>query len=581
MRLWASFGILMLTGWRVVAPAQVVISWPSTNTIVQRGPTGDAPLALIVCATDGQPINRVELKFFQYEISGQRQPRPVDPTLGVAASGDGWLPGEIVGGAGTRQVTCRVPRVRGGMYTVLARVAGVVSPDVDLGVGEVFAIAGQSNAAGAVNCGELPLTRPEFVKFFNLKQACQDSDPGGRFLPGGSPTCAGPTRDFKWYWGALGDSLAATLGVPVAFYQAAYGGSQIQDWDQGSQGLTTRFGLGQPYANLRRVLAEVARRTGLRAVLWHQGESDQRTPGYADALDRVIGKSRDDAGFPNLPWVIAQASYNNGTTSVPLIHAQVRVIGHAAHRNDDFEAPVKRYGDPFPSPFKRLNVFTGPNTDGFGADDRCDNVHFGPMGQRRVAAAWFDALTQPYVGEGEGSGRNFLANSAPLVAQEPPGSLPCDCSARPPRRVGVWNGLVVQVNYLTDCSTVLTAYNPRVPADPPVVYQGPWRPLQPGREAEGVSSPPPSAEALPAPTLHPNPGTDHVGLRVVLRRAGPVSVRAELPTGAPGPRWQFTGAEGENEFFLDVHSLASGLYLLRVEETAGVGQTLRWLKVGP
>ncbi len=583
MRFNGKLGVGVMALWCVGAQAQVVISWPTTNTIIQRAPTGDATLKLVVCATDGRAIQRVDLKFFQYEANGQRLPLPVDPTLGSAAPGDGWLRADLTGGAGTRQATCRVEHIRGGMYTVLARVDGVVSPDVDLGIGEVFAIAGQSNASGAVNCGELPLSRPEFVKFFNPKQACQDSDPGGRYLPGGSPTCAGPTRDFKWYWGALGDSLATFLRVPVAFYQAAYSGSQINDWEQSSRGLTSRSGPGQPYDNLRRVLTGVARQTGLRAVLWHQGESDHYTAGYSDALDRLIGKSREDASFSTLPWVVAQASYTGGNTSPELINAQVRVIGHAAHRNEDFEAPVKRYGDPFPSPFRRLNVFAGPNTDAFGASYRCDNTHFGPAGQERVAQAWFEALTKPYVGDGAGSGGNFLANSTPLVAQQPPAGLVCDCSARSPRRIGVWNGLVVQVSYLVDCSAVLATIDPTSLAALPVVRDsGFWRLITPDDGAESALRYEfgnlTASEAPNAVSLHPNPGSDQVQVRVGLRQAGSVSVRLEPVLGLPGRLWQFNGAVGENQFSLDVRSLAAGVYLLTVEDSSGARATTRFLK---
>lgn len=54
------------------------------------------------------------------------------------------------------------------------------------------------------------------------------------------------------------------------------------------------------------------KRTGVRAVLWHQGESDnndQTYQGYLDNMNTVIQNTRKQSGFVQLAWVVASASY--------------------------------------------------------------------------------------------------------------------------------------------------------------------------------------------------------------------------------------------------------------------------------
>ena len=56
---------------------------------------------------------------------------------------------------------------------------------------------------------------------------------------------------------------------------------------------------------------------GLRAVLWHQGETDSQlgtsTADYAQRFESIIAQSRIDAGF-DIPWGVAIVSYNPTAT---------------------------------------------------------------------------------------------------------------------------------------------------------------------------------------------------------------------------------------------------------------------------
>ncbi len=98
----------------------------------------------------------------------------------------------------------------------------------------------------------------------------------------------------------------------------------------------------------------------MRAVLWHQGESDNSYRGeqaYFDNVKTVIDKSRQESGFSRLPWVVSRVSYIGGTTDQNIINGQNKLI-----REVD-------------------QVWPGPETDALiGPDNRFDGLHFGGAG---------------------------------------------------------------------------------------------------------------------------------------------------------------------------------------------------------
>ncbi len=242
-----------------------------------------------------------------------------------------------------------------------------------------------------------------------------------------------PTGNSLWYWAKLGEKIVNEKNVPVAFFNASWYGTTITEWERsidpikkvtgGGQvtggpndpiwgGTTEKLGL--PYNLLRRTLNLYASLYGARAVLWMQGEHDnysqnnpafdpvtvtnwnggppepynrrvQNAADYAQKLQHIIAESRVSA--PNIPWVIAKASYINGTTSSLVRDGQEQVITS---------------GVP--------NILRGPDMDQIGADrrrvDGVDNVgadsgpgteptHLKKQGLTDAASAWFDALVGP------------------------------------------------------------------------------------------------------------------------------------------------------------------------------------------
>ncbi|MGI9427737.1 MAG: sialate O-acetylesterase [Bythopirellula sp.] len=226
-----------------------------------------------------------------------------------------------------------------------------------VGVGEVLVIAGQSNSA---NYGNPALAAVEDrVSAFDLNRWQHADDPQPiATSSGGSP------------WPALGDALVAELNVPIGFVTVGWGGTSVAQWLPGAGGPDPQ---GPLYDRLRDALQALGP-DGARAVLWHQGESDNSantsTSDYQQRLENIIAQSRSDAGFA-IPWGIAQASFISlsNPTDLNIIDAQAAVANN----------------DP-------LN-FVGAATDDLGGPAwRWDGIHFNEPGLREHAERWFDQL---------------------------------------------------------------------------------------------------------------------------------------------------------------------------------------------
>lgn len=228
-----------------------------------------------------------------------------------------------------------------------------------VGVGEVFVTAGQSNSS---NWGE-PRLSPvdDRVSAFDLTRWRRADDPQPiADQSGGSP------------WPALGDALAAELGVPIGFASVGWGGTSVDEWLPGAAGPDS-----QPLYNRLQAAVEAFGSDGVRAVLWHQGESDNilntSTADYRQRLESVIAQSRIDAAH-EVPWGIAQASYLPAYgVDQAILDAQLDVAT-SDQRN-----------------------FVGAATDDLtGAAWRWDGVHFNEAGLREHAQRWLDALLENF-----------------------------------------------------------------------------------------------------------------------------------------------------------------------------------------
>ena len=292
------------------------------------------------------------------------------------------LPATLAG----ESFTARVEAPAGGWHRLQVRAVSrgesVAEAAVEhVGVGEVFVVAGQSNAA---NHGEeRQSTETGRVVTFDGKrwQLCCDPQPGasghgGSFLP------------------PFGDAMARRFGVPVGFIACGIGATSVREWlPKGVKfpnppTLTSRVQQladgqwesdGEAFDRLVSRTRQFGPR-GFRAVLWHQGESDanqkdptRTLPGklYGEYLETIIRESRRSIGW-EAPWFVAQVSYHvPGDEASPDIRA-----AQASLWTDGVALP-------------------GPDTDAIKGSLRekgGKSVHFSGPGLRAHAAAWVDKV---------------------------------------------------------------------------------------------------------------------------------------------------------------------------------------------
>lgn len=222
-----------------------------------------------------------------------------------------------------------------------------------VGVGEVFVTCGQSNSANHGNPPQKPTD----------DRVCSCNFPTGRWRHAHDPQ-PGATGRGGSPWPLLGDRLAKEYDVPVGFICVGVGSTTVDAW------------LKVQYPRLKRAVT-LPGPGGVRAVLWHQGESDSiaRTTAdaYAARLRRIIERCRADAGW-QVPWGVALASFHPQTKDLP--EAQAAIV--AGQRSVIATVP---------------SVFAGPATDTYQARGwLADTVHFNEQGLAAHAEGWAEAL---------------------------------------------------------------------------------------------------------------------------------------------------------------------------------------------
>lgn len=383
--LFSFIGILITT----VSSAQISITFPSTRIVFQRDNGGNGVIP--ITGHFAQNIDRVEARVIPMN-PGQGQ--QTDWTLLQQNPQGGFYSGSLT--------------VRGGWYELQVRglLGGSAVAHTELqrvGVGEVFLVAGQSNAQGFFNRGA-PSSNDDRVNCVNYRNVTgqNSSLPVPTFTKiTGDYSEIGPRGFSAWCWGRLGDIIASRYNVPVLFYNAGWEGTLTKNWVESMDGGTSAsmyaagqfYETGQPYANLRMSLNYYASMTGIRAVLWHQGEADNlfntSTGTYVNNLQAIINKSRQHFG-KNVAWVVSRASfYNQKGSSATIINAQNQVVQTTP------------------------SVFYGPNTDGIQIP-RPDDVHFEGGGIAEAANAWNSALDE-----------GFFINSAPQTGTYPSFAINC------------------------------------------------------------------------------------------------------------------------------------------------------------
>jgi hypothetical protein len=221
-------------------------------------------------------------------------------------------------------------------------------------LGEVFIVAGQSNAAGW--SGSLFLGSSSDVRLGTLSDGgiqWRNADDAQVVFGGGS------------VWPLIGQKLSSKTGTPVGFINVAEGGSSVREWQKG----------GRLYSRLLQAL-KATQPYYVQAILWAQGESDSDLTGeqYADYLSKLIEQINADlqSGQYTVPWILARSSYNKGEV---------------------FDGPRDGVDAVVRSGFAQ----PGPDTDLLGREYReADDVHLNGAGTRAAAALWVEVLVNDF-----------------------------------------------------------------------------------------------------------------------------------------------------------------------------------------
>lgn len=418
------FLLRLVSGWIIravclMAPfsllAQFTVTYPVSRMVLQRDNANQASVQ--IAGSYAQPIDRVDAQVVPM-VSGQGTPTSwsaiqTNPTNGQF---NGTLP------------------VQGGWYRLRVRgmkngvVVGTDSVN-RVGVGEVFGILGHSNAQGS-SCVNNGVDRCATISgAVDDRVICVGIDPvsadfqryqgtgSSNYLPGllfsKLNTFAGisPFHSFSWVWGRLGDLLTARLNVPVLFYGAGFGGTNMEQVYKAAYDIPfshsfVRYDLRMPFANVRTIMNLYVPSTGIRSFLIVHGENDrgdgnspeERYALFKMYLKQVLAKMRTEFQRPNLAWVIAITSYPTPDAS-----------------NPNYQFPELRQAE-FDVLGDTPNTFRGPDIDSLRVPaDRPDGVHYSTSAQEKIAALWSRALNT-----------QFFQNSTPYLAQpQPLASLTC------------------------------------------------------------------------------------------------------------------------------------------------------------
>lgn len=461
--------------------SQITISSPVLRQVFQRDLNNQA--LVTITGSYSQPIDTIQVRFTPVKIG---QGELVDWKVIKSAPLGGLFKGSVI--------------VKGGWYTMEVKgllggkIVGNVSTLSRVGVGEVFVIAGQSNASGSgergvnetgsiddrVNCADFTNVNPEQIKnedpksvSFNIGKNATDFSLVA-FAKLDKTASIGPRGYGPYYWGKVGDALVAKLGVPVLFFNIGWGGTSIRVWAESAQYPNGKlvngklvgpesdavggiyYDIGTPYKNLSAILRYYGINLGIRAVLWMQGETenvlnldgdpnnDVSLEQYKNNLEFLVKQTRQDFGNNILPWIIARTSYSGqlgcGVSndiqkpSPIIVNAQNQVIANPLN------API------YPGPFSDNIQIPRLNT----AIANC--VHFSGSGITDIANAWIKSLTE--------ENKSFFETVEPILADTIP-SVSLECISNSQLKLSLpdgyktYNWVNKNTNQIYDTKTII------------------------------------------------------------------------------------------------------------------------------
>ncbi|WP_409342074.1 sialate O-acetylesterase [Paenibacillus sp. MBLB4367] len=178
-----------------------------------------------------------------------------------------------------------------------------------IGVGDIWVIAGQSNAAGY---GRGPVSDPPEPGIHLLRHSGRwdmATHPFNESTESVQPLNGEPVNPGHSPYLAFARLVKKETGIPIGLLQTALGGSPLERWNPDE--------IGDLYRNMMTVIESAGGR--VKGVLWYQGCSDcdaGHAGTYLERFTRVVQHWRDDLGDAELPVLTVQlnryAAYADG-----------------------------------------------------------------------------------------------------------------------------------------------------------------------------------------------------------------------------------------------------------------------------
>jgi hypothetical protein len=261
---------------------------------------------------------------------------------------------------------------QGTLEVRFANDTAVAASRLSVGVGDVFVVAGQSNAVGFGWEGQV-YERPEAAPDLKASMLSPDlrwselEDPVGG--GGGS------------VWPLVATEVLADQGVPVAFVATAVGGTSIMQWQPG---------LWKYYGSMSDRINALGGPGSVRAVLFWQGETDA-----VNGMSRVEYRSRLEQ-FADSVWA---------DFGVEVVAAQIGEVGVAGDLIDPIRQAQQEVWDAGGRVLRGPVLYDVDLSDDAFKGKVGDGTHFFSTADIRVAAdRWWAALDTLFYGGADGRG---------------------------------------------------------------------------------------------------------------------------------------------------------------------------------
>lgn len=269
----------------------------------------------------------------------------------------------------------------------------------NIGIGDVYVVAGQSNAEGYGTNEQLYTTIATTSAVFPTVYTEADEWKVGNDetdTDGGSGSA----------WPIVGGYIVEHTGVPVAFITTAEGEQSLihdnADWAKGSSSEdcgNTNNGALSCYDNMIKQVVE-ADTGGIKAVLWYQGESDLGYgSAYKEAFEQLVADMQTDIGTDLVVIPQALGPILN-STSASLTNIRLAVM------NTWDENPAVLYGP---------HGYDVHLTDDV---ENTDTIHFKEDDELQTQGyRWWKALEAHFYGGSANGGRGPIATHAYILTE--------------------------------------------------------------------------------------------------------------------------------------------------------------------